>query len=56
MAKYVETLSTHGSDKEAADAASVKLAKLLTRQGRGRSHYVTVKKFRGVWRVDLYER
>ena len=56
MAKYVETLSTHGDDKEAADAASVKLAKLLTRQGRGRSHYVAVRRTDGVWRVDLYER
>jgi hypothetical protein len=56
MAKYIETLSTHGDDKKAASAAMVDLAKFLTRQGRGKSHYVKLDSHQGVWRVDLYER
>jgi hypothetical protein len=56
VAKYVETLSTHGDDKRAASAALVRLAALLTRQGRGRTHYVKLGSHKGVWRVDLYER
>lgn len=34
----------------------VKLAALLTRQGRGKTHFVKTVAHKGVWRVDLFER
>ena len=56
MAKYVETLSTHGDDKKAASAAMVEMARFLTRQGRGKTHYVKVVTRKGDYHVELYER
>jgi len=59
MAKYVETLSTHGGDKRAASAAMVEMvemARFLTRQGRGKTHYVKVVTRKGDYHVELYER
>jgi len=56
MAKYVETLSTHGDDKRAASAAMVAMAKFLTSQGRGKTHYVKVVTRKGDYHVELYER
>ena len=56
MARHIETVSTHGDGDKAAGKAMVKLAALLTKQGKGKTHFVKVNKTQGVYRVDLYER
>ncbi|ATW62519.1 hypothetical protein HWB39_gp17 [Streptomyces phage WRightOn] len=59
MPKWLHTFSSNSGDgegKKKAEQDVTKAAKLLTNQGKGKTHYAKLEKRAGDWQVNIYER